>query len=90
VAYDDDDDDVNLLEDNIDTINKNTETLIDASNEVGLVAKVDRTKYRLVYRDQNAYQNQDIKIGNRLFENVSRVQLCGNDITDQNFVSGGD
>jgi hypothetical protein len=30
--------DVNLLGHNIDTINKNTETLIDASNEVGLDA----------------------------------------------------
>jgi hypothetical protein len=29
-------DDVNLLGDNIDTIQKNTETLIDASKEVGL------------------------------------------------------
>jgi hypothetical protein len=29
-------DDVNLLGDNIDAINKNTETLIDASKEVGL------------------------------------------------------
>jgi hypothetical protein len=29
-------DDVNLLGDNIDTINKNTQTLIDASKEVGL------------------------------------------------------
>jgi hypothetical protein len=28
--------DVNLLGDNIDTINKNTETLIDSSKEVGL------------------------------------------------------
>jgi hypothetical protein len=29
-------DDVKLLGDNIDNINKNTETLIDASKEVGL------------------------------------------------------
>jgi hypothetical protein len=29
-------DDVNLLDDNVDTIKKNTQTLIDASKEVGL------------------------------------------------------
>jgi hypothetical protein len=33
-------DDVNLLGDNIDIINKNTETLIDASKEVGLEVNV--------------------------------------------------
>jgi hypothetical protein len=38
-------DDVNLLGDNIDTIYKNTETLIDASKEVGLEINVDKTKY---------------------------------------------
>jgi hypothetical protein len=36
---------VNLLEDNIDTINRNTETLIDTSKEVGLEVNVDETKY---------------------------------------------
>jgi retron-type reverse transcriptase len=36
-------DDVNLLEDNIDTIKKNTETLIDASKEVGLEMNVEKT-----------------------------------------------
>jgi hypothetical protein len=36
-------DDVNRLGDNIDTIKKNTETLIDACKEVGLEINVDKT-----------------------------------------------
>jgi hypothetical protein len=36
--------DVNLLGDNIDTIRKNAETLIDASKEVGLEINVERTQ----------------------------------------------
>jgi hypothetical protein len=38
-------DDVNLLGDNINTINKNSETLIHASKEVGLEVNVEKTKY---------------------------------------------
>jgi hypothetical protein len=49
-------DDVNSLGDNIDTINKNTQTLIDASKEIGLEVNVEKTKYMLVSRDQNAGQ----------------------------------
>jgi hypothetical protein len=51
-------DDVNLPGDNIDTINKNTQTLIEASKEVGLEVKVEKTKYMLVSRHQNAGQNR--------------------------------
>jgi hypothetical protein len=36
-------DDVKLLGDNTDTIKKNTETLIDASKEVGLETNVEKT-----------------------------------------------
>jgi hypothetical protein len=36
-------DNVNLLGDNIDTINKNTKALIYASKEVGLVVNVEKT-----------------------------------------------
>jgi hypothetical protein len=39
-------DDVNLLGDNVDTIKKNTEILIDASKEVGLEINVDKTKFK--------------------------------------------
>jgi hypothetical protein len=56
---------VNLLGDNIDTIKKNMETLIDASEEVGLEINVDKTKYMLLSSHQNVGQNQDIKIANR-------------------------
>jgi hypothetical protein len=35
-------DDVNLLGDSIDTIKKNTETLIDASKEVGLEINIEK------------------------------------------------
>jgi hypothetical protein len=37
------DDDVNLLGDNIHTIKKNMESLIDASKEVGLEVNTDKT-----------------------------------------------
>jgi hypothetical protein len=58
-------DDVNLLGDDIGTINRIPETFIDASKEVGIEVNVERTKYMLVPRDQNAGQNLDIKIRNK-------------------------
>jgi hypothetical protein len=51
-------DDVNLLGGNIDTIEKHIETLIDASKEVGLEINVEKTKYMLLSRHQNAGQNR--------------------------------
>jgi hypothetical protein len=79
-------DDVNLLGDNIGTINKNKETLIDASKEAGLKVNVEKTKYTLVSRDQNAGQTREIKIGNRSFENVSQFNYLGLTVTNQNLI----
>jgi hypothetical protein len=38
-------DDVTILSDNIDTIMKNKRTLIDASKEIGLEVKTEKSKY---------------------------------------------
>jgi hypothetical protein len=79
-------DDVNLLGDNIDTIKKTTETLIDASKEVGLEVNVEKTKYMLVSRDQNADRNRDIKIGNRSFQNLSQFKYLRTTVTKISFM----
>jgi hypothetical protein len=55
-------------------VNKITETLIDASKEVGLEIKVEKTKYMLLSRHQNVGQSRDTKIANRSFENVSQFR----------------
>jgi hypothetical protein len=79
-------DEVNLLGDNIDTINKNTETLIDASKEVGLEINVEKTKHMLLSHQQNVGQNRDIKIADRSFENVSQLKYLGTTVTNKNLI----
>jgi hypothetical protein len=74
-------DDVNLLGDNIDTIKKNMETLIDASKEDGQKINVEKTKYMLLSRHQNVGKNRGIKTANRSFENVSQFKYLGTPVT---------
>jgi hypothetical protein len=57
-------DNVNLLGDNIDTVKKNRDALIDASKRVGLVVNAERTKYMAFSRHRKAGQTHDSKIGN--------------------------
>jgi hypothetical protein len=71
-----------------DTIKKNTETLIDASKEVGLEVNAEKTKNMLLSRHQNAGQNHNIKIGDSSFENVARFRYLGTTVTNQNLIQG--
>jgi hypothetical protein len=79
-------DDVNLLGDNIDSVNKNTETLNDGSKEVGLQINVEKSEYILVFHHQNAGQNRDIKVANKSLENMSQVTYLVTTITSQNLI----
>jgi hypothetical protein len=74
---------MNLLGGIIETINKNTDNLIDASKEVGLEVNIEKTTYMLVPRHQNAGQNQDIQIANRMLEHVTQLKYLGTTATIQ-------
>jgi hypothetical protein len=80
-------DDVNLLGDNIDTTKKNTETLIDTSEDFGLKVNVEKTKYMLLSCHQNVGQNWYIKI--TLFEKCITVHIFGDDSKKSRFGSRG-
>jgi hypothetical protein len=54
--------------------------------EVDLEINVERTKYMLLSRRQNACRNRDIKIENTLFENVPQFQCLGTKVTNQNLI----
>jgi hypothetical protein len=72
--------------DNIDTIKKNTETLVDSSKEVGLEINVVKTQYILLSCHQIVGQNRGIKTVNRSFEYVSQFRYLGRAVTNRNLI----
>jgi hypothetical protein len=63
---------------------KHTETLIEASKEVGLEVNAEKTKNMLLSRHQNTVQNHNIKIGTRSFENVTQFRYLRKTVTTKN------
>jgi hypothetical protein len=77
-------DDVNLLGDSVNIITENTETLLEASRDIGLEINAEKTKYMIMSRHQNSGQNQNMRIANELFENVATFKYMGTTLTNQN------
>jgi hypothetical protein len=67
-------DDVNLLGDSVNTIKENSETLLEASGDIGLEINAEKTKYMIMSCYPNSGQNQNIRIVNESFENVAKFK----------------
>jgi len=62
--------DANILNRSVHTVKKNTEALVTVSEKIGLEVNADKTKYLVMFRDQNAGRSYDTKIDNSCFERV--------------------
>jgi hypothetical protein len=71
-------DDVNIVGNNMDTTQKNTKVLLDASKNAGLKVNPEKTTY------QKAGQKPSIQIANRSFEDVAKFKYLGTTLTDKN------
>jgi hypothetical protein len=70
-------DDVNVVGENIYTIQKKHRALLYTSDEVGLEVNPDKTKYMLMSRCKKAGQRYSIKVVNGSFEDVTKFIYLG-------------
>jgi hypothetical protein len=76
-------DDVNLLDNSVNAIKKNTETLLEASRDIGLEINAEKT-YMIMSCHLNSGQNHNMKTANESFENVAKLKYLGMILTNQN------
>jgi hypothetical protein len=68
----------------MNTIKEKTETLLEANRDIGLEINAEETKYMIMSHHQNSGQNQNIRIANELFENMTQFKYFGTILTNQN------
>jgi hypothetical protein len=74
------------LGESVHATKKIKDALVVASKEIGLEINADKTKYIVIYREQNAPQIYDIKVDNSLFERVEQFKCLGTTLTNQNCI----
>jgi len=77
-------DDVNLIGDDIRTIERNEDVLLNACKDISLVVNTGKTKYREIGRHRGT--NAHIKIGSNCYEKVKTFKYLGSLLTNQNSI----
>jgi hypothetical protein len=67
----------------MNSLKKNTDALL-AVSKVSLEVNTEETKYVVIFREQNAEQNSNIKERNKSFERMSNLKYLGAKLTNQN------
>ena len=57
-----------------------------SSKKIGLEVNVDKTKYMVMSRDQNAGQSHSMKTDNSFYERVEEFKYWGKTLTNQNYI----
>jgi hypothetical protein len=79
-------DDIIILGESEHTVKENAETLVVASKETAIEVNADKTKYMIMWRDQNAGRSYIVKIDNSSIERVEEFKHLGTTLTYQNSI----
>jgi len=77
---------VNIWGGSVHAIKEKAKALLVASKEIGLEVNADRTKYMVMFRDQNTGRSHSIKSDNSSFEKVEEFKCLGTNLTNQNYI----
>jgi predicted RNA-binding protein YlxR (DUF448 family) len=78
--------DVNILGGSVYIIQEKDEAFVVAGKESGLEVNVDKTKYMVMYLDQNAGRSHSIKNDNNCFEMAKELKYLERNLTNQNSI----
>ena len=79
-------DDGSLLGGSVYTIKENAGAFLVVSTEIGLEVNADKTKYRVMFCDQNTARSHSIKTDNSFFAGVEEFKYLGTTLINQNSI----